>query len=80
MSFDEFFDGEERECHVYERPGVVWKNSIDDIDEEKDSSGGSNDGNDPGEDEHPRSPAEDHVLTEKRSLDKDLDDTAEGSD
>ena len=51
MSFDELFDGLERKYQIYERPGVIWKNSISDIEEEEDSSGSSNDDIDPGEGE-----------------------------
>ena len=70
MSFDELFDGLERRYQTYERPGVVWKNSISDIEEEEDSSGGSNDGNDPGEGEYSGSAAEDSGLAEELILNR----------
>lgn len=63
MSFDELFDGLEHEYHTWDRPGVVWKNSIDDLSVEEESSGGSNDGNDFGEDEIHWAPAENCVST-----------------
>ena len=74
MSFDEFFDGLEEEFHVYERPGVVWKYSNDNIGEEAGPSGGSNDS---GEDEYSQSPAGDSGSTEDPATEDNSDEGAD---